>query len=124
MRQTGRCGTRPQPARRVIYPCARKPRRSLGGGSPDHEETRRRRGQAERPPRAKAPTPRKESKQAQFIEAMRTPKGIGITEAAERFGWQKHTVRGAIAGAVKKKLGLKVDAEQDDKRGTVYRIRK
>lgn len=75
-------------------------------------------------PKAKLPKPRKESKQARFIEAMRTLKGISIAEAAERFGWQKHTVRGAIAGAVKKKLGLKVEAEQDDKRGTVYRIKK
>ena len=67
--------------------------------------------------------PRKESKQALFIEAMRTAKGISITEATERFGWQPHTVRGAVAGALKVKLGLKVDAERDEKRGTVYRIR-
>jgi hypothetical protein len=68
-------------------------------------------------------TPRKESKQALFIEAMRTAKGISITEAAERFGWQAHTVRGAVAGALKAKLGLKVEAERDEKRGTVYRIK-
>jgi hypothetical protein len=78
-------------------------------------------------PKAKAkaakPTPRKESKQALFIEAMRTAKGISITEAAERFGWQAHTVRGAVAGALKRKLKLKVEAEQDEKRGTVYRIK-
>jgi hypothetical protein len=68
-------------------------------------------------------TPRKDSKQALFIEAMRTAKGISITEAAERFGWQQHTVRGAVAGALKVKLGLKVEAEHDEKRGTVYRIK-
>src|SRR5262249_49180605 len=67
--------------------------------------------------------PRKESKQALFIEAMRTAKGISITEAAERFGWQAHTVRGAGAGGLKGKLGLKVEAERDEERGTVYRIR-
>jgi hypothetical protein len=49
---------------------------------------------------------------------------MSITEAAEVFGWQKHTVRGAIAGAIKKRLGLKVESEQDGKRGTVYRIAK
>src|SRR4029077_632040 len=78
-------------------------------------------------PKAKAKaaksTPRKESKQALLIEAMRTAKGISITEAAERFGWQAHTVRGAVAGAIKTKLKLKVDAEYEEKRGTVYRIR-
>ena len=82
-------------------------------------------GEAAKPAKAKAAmsTPRKESKQALFIEAMRTAKGISITEAAERFGWQAHTVRGAVAGAVKAKLGLKVEAERDEKRGTVYRIK-
>ena len=80
---------------------------------------------AAKPPKAKAAksTPRKESKQALFIEAMRTAKGISITEAAERFGWQQHTVRGAVASALKVKLGLKVEAEHDEKRGTVYRIK-
>jgi ribosome-binding protein aMBF1 (putative translation factor) len=73
---------------------------------------------------AKARTPRTDSKQARFIAAMRTPKGMSIDEAAEEFGWQKHTVRGAIAGAIKKRLGLEVETEQDEKRGTVYRIAK
>jgi Protein of unknown function (DUF3489) len=71
-----------------------------------------------------APAQRADSKQAKFIAAMRTAKGMSIDEAAKAFDWQKHTVRGAIAGAIKKRLGLKVDAEQDDKRGTVYRIKK
>ena len=80
---------------------------------------------AAKPAKAKAArsTPRKESKQALFVEVMRTAKGISITEAAERFGWQAHTVRGAVAGALKAKLGLKVEAERDEKRGTVYLIK-
>ena len=82
-------------------------------------------GKATKPAKAEAArsTPRKESKQALFIEAMRTARGISITEASERFGWQPHTVRGAVAGALKVKLGLKVEAEHDEKRGTVYRIK-
>jgi hypothetical protein len=74
--------------------------------------------------KAAKPAQRADSKQARFIAAMRTAKGMSITEAAEAFGWQQHTVRGAIAGAIKKRLGLKVTAEADDKRGTVYRIAK
>jgi hypothetical protein len=31
-------------------------------------------------------------------------------------------VRGAIAGALKKKLGLDVTSEKDDTRGRIYRI--
>ena len=68
--------------------------------------------------------PRAESKQARFIAAMRTANGMSIGEAVKAFDWQAHTVRGAIAGAIKKRLGLKVEAEQDEKRGTVYRIKK
>ncbi|MGA8291133.1 MAG: DUF3489 domain-containing protein [Rhodoplanes sp.] len=31
-------------------------------------------------------------------------------------------MRGAIAGALKKKLGLEVTSEKDEKRGRIYRI--
>jgi hypothetical protein len=31
-------------------------------------------------------------------------------------------VRGAISGALKKKLGLDITSEKDDKRGRIYRI--
>ena len=38
-------------------------------------------------------------------------------------GWLSHTVRGAFAGALKKKLGLTVTSEKIDGRGRVYQIR-
>ena len=38
------------------------------------------------------------------------------------FGWQPHTVRGAISGALKKKLGLKIVSEKPDGGERVYRI--
>src|SRR5258708_4225930 len=50
---------------------------------------------------------RSNSKQAQLIEMLRTD-GATIDEIVKAFGWQAHTVRGAIAGALKKKLGLAV----------------
>jgi hypothetical protein len=37
-------------------------------------------------------------------------------------GWQQHSVRGAISGSLKKKLGLRVAAEKVEGRGRVYRI--
>ena len=49
-------------------------------------------------------------------------RGCSIEEIAEKFGWQAHTVRGAIAGALKKKLGLDVISEKIERRGRVYRI--
>ena len=65
---------------------------------------------------------RTDSKQAQLIEMLKRRQGSSIEEIVERFGWQAHTVRGAIAGALKKKLGLAVLSEKVEGRGRVYRI--
>ena len=65
---------------------------------------------------------RSNSKQAKLIEMLKQPDGATIDEIVKKFGWQPHTVRGAIAGALKKKLGLDVTSEKDEKRGRVYRI--
>ena len=53
---------------------------------------------------------------------LETPEGGSLTEIATAFGWQRHTVRGAIAGALKKMLGLNVTSEKVEGRGLVYRI--
>ena len=65
---------------------------------------------------------RADSKQAQLIAMLKSPKGATIDEIVAAFGWQPHTVRGAIAGALKKKLGLEVTSEKVEGRGRVYRI--
>lgn len=65
---------------------------------------------------------RANSKQARLIEMLKRPKGASIAEIVEAFDWQPHTVRGAIAGALKKKLGLDVASEKIDVRGRVYKI--
>lgn len=53
---------------------------------------------------------------------LKAPEGASIEEIVTAFGWQAHTVRGAIAGALKKKLGLQVGSETVEGRGRVYRI--
>lgn len=76
-------------------------------------------------PKTKQPKPprtREGSKQAQLIAMLRRTKGTTIDEVVEALKWQPHTVRGAIAGALKKKLGLDVTSEKDEKRGRVYKI--
>lgn len=87
------------------------------------------RKQKTRKPRApKAPTAerksrtRADSKQAKLVEMLKRNQGATIDEIASEFEWQKHTVRGAIAGALKKKLGLDVKSEKVEGRGRVYRI--
>jgi hypothetical protein len=68
-------------------------------------------------------TPRTDSKQAKLIAMRKRPDGATIAEAIEALQWQAHTVRGAIAGALKKKFGLNVESEKvDPERGRVYRI--
>ena len=69
-----------------------------------------------------APRAREGTKQAQLITMLSRTKGATINEIAEALEWQPHTVRGAMAGALKKKLGLDVTSEKDDKRGRIYRI--
>jgi Protein of unknown function (DUF3489) len=69
----------------------------------------------------KALRTREGTKQAQLIAMLRRAKGATIDEVVEALEWQPHTVRGAIAGALKKKLGLDVTSEKDEKRGRVYR---
>ncbi|EDP62673.1 hypothetical protein BAL199_22732 [alpha proteobacterium BAL199] len=69
-----------------------------------------------------APRTRADSKQARLISMLKLPEGASVAEIVAAFGWQPHTVRGAIAGALKKKLRLNVTSEKEDQRGRVYRI--
>lgn len=71
----------------------------------------------------KARTPREGTKQATLIAMLRAPDGATIEEIMAATGWQSHTVRGAMAGALKKKLGLTITSEKVDGRGRVYAIR-
>ncbi len=71
---------------------------------------------------AQARKVRKGTKQAALIDMLRTPDGATIAEIAASTGWQSHTVRGAIAGALTKKLGLVVTSEKIADRERVYHI--
>ena len=71
---------------------------------------------------AKPAKPRVESKQSRLIAMLKRPDGATIVEITKALDWLPHTVRGAIAGALKKKLGLKVESEKVDDRGRVYRL--
>lgn len=73
-------------------------------------------------PHGSSPAVRPGTKQALLIDLLRRDGGATIGEIVEAIGWQPHSVRGAISGAVKKKLGLIVASETVDGRGRVYRI--
>jgi hypothetical protein len=57
-----------------------------------------------------------------MIEMLRRSEGATIAQLGEALGWQAHTVRGAISGALKKKLGLKVVSDKPESGKRVYRI--
>ena len=62
------------------------------------------------------------SKQDTLIEMLKRPDGATIVEIAEALAWQPHTVRGAMAGALKRRLGLTIVSEKVEGRGRVYRV--
>ena len=57
-----------------------------------------------------------------MIEMLRRPEGATIAQIVAATGWLAHTVRGAFAGALKKKLGLTVTSEKPEGGERVYHI--
>lgn len=71
---------------------------------------------------APSATARPDTKLAKVIGLLRRSKGASITEMMTVTGWQAHSVRGAISGALKKKLGLAVISEKTEAGERRYRI--
>lgn len=76
---------------------------------------------AEAQPEVKHPTLRAGTKQALLISMLQRPEGTTLKEITAATGWQAHSARGAISGALGKKLGLVVTSMKEA-RGRVYRI--
>lgn len=74
------------------------------------------------------PTPapkrlRSGTKQEALIAMLRAEGGATIDEIVAAMNWAPHTIRGAMSGALKKKLGLTITSEKIEARGRVYAIR-
>ena len=72
-------------------------------------------------PKRRAPA-RSATKHDRIIAMLRTPTGATIASLVTATEWQQHSVRGFLAGVVRKKLGLNLVSEQTDK-GRFYRIK-
>ena len=61
------------------------------------------------------------TKQARVIAMLQSVDGTTIAAMMQATGWQQHSVRGFLAGVVRKKLKLKLMSEKVDGR-RIYRI--
>jgi hypothetical protein len=68
-----------------------------------------------------AAAPRPGSKTAQVITMLRRKNGATLDEIMEKMSWQKHTVRGFMAGAMKK-AGYSVESFKPDGGARTYRL--
>jgi hypothetical protein len=66
--------------------------------------------------------PATKTKQQACLDLLSRPEGATIEELQVATGWQQHSVRGFLAGAVKKKFGLTLLTEKPDARPRRYRI--
>ena len=73
-------------------------------------------------PAPKPPNQRAGTKQSMVIAMLQAPDGATLEQIIAATRWQAHTVRGAISGALGKKLGHDVTSAKEEGRGLVYRI--
>ena len=71
--------------------------------------------------KAKDSGPREGSKTAQVVALLQRKNGATLVEIMEKMGWQKHTVRGFMAGAMKK-AGYAVESFKPEGGERSYRI--
>ena len=71
---------------------------------------------------AKQPIVRGGTKQAMLIALLQAPEGATMSSIMIATDWQSHTARGAMSGALGKKLGLVVTSAKEGVGARVYRI--
>ena len=112
----------------IPMPMTKSKRKTASGASDSKTKTRNsvRRMTVTKPaahqqPESAQPIARRESKKARIIAMLRAPGGATIEVMARAAKWQPHSVRGFLAGVVRKKLGLTL-VSADGENGRVYRI--
>ena len=68
------------------------------------------------------PASGKQTKQQTCLDLLGRREGSTIEDLEQATGWQKHSVRGFLAGAVRKKRGLTLISEKPDAGSRRYRI--
>jgi hypothetical protein len=70
------------------------------------------------------PAGREGSKTAKVLTLLRDPEGATLAELMKATGWQPHSVRGFLSGAVGKKMGLAVESSKRDDGQRLYKLAK
>jgi hypothetical protein len=72
---------------------------------------------------ANKPAPaRRGSKTAKILELLGRPDGVTLKELIKATGWQAHSVRGYLSGAIGKKMGTRVESSKSGDGDRIYRI--
>jgi len=96
-----------------------KPKASTGSAARTSSKSKPRSRSAHSSPKT---TTRPDTKHARILAMLRTPGGATVAAIMTATEWQQHSVRGFLAGVVRKKLRLNLVSESTDK-GRVYRIK-
>jgi hypothetical protein len=124
-------GEAAKPAAQPAKPKATK--KAKGGtkaakGAPAKAKPTKKATPAKNAPKAKkaakaeeAAAPREGSKTAQVVAMLQRKNGATLQEIMEKMGWQRHTVRGFMAGAMKK-AGYTVESFKPESGERTYRI--
>jgi hypothetical protein len=78
---------------------------------------------AKTPPQADEPKVERVTKQERVLTLLSRPQGVSIEEMMQATDWQQHSVRGFLAGAVKKKLGFPLTSSKSNGGVRRYRIK-
>lgn len=62
------------------------------------------------------------SKSANLLKALRSKNGVSLSQLMATSGWQAHSVRGFLAGTVKKRMGFKIESKVSASGERRYRI--
>jgi hypothetical protein len=101
---------------------AQEPQGEPAEGAPIKKASRAKTPKAKKETKsAESAGPREGSKTAQVVAMLKTANGATLEEIMTKMGWQKHTVRGFMAGAMKK-AGYTVESFKSEAGARSYRI--
>jgi hypothetical protein len=92
-----------------------------GGDKPASSYDPKSRPSVTKPPKA-VPRRKRVTKHGRLLDLLSRPDGASIAEMMQATGWQQHSVRGFLAGTVKKKLGLDLTSSKANGEPRRYRI--